>query len=41
MIYEMLDLDGNGSLDYDEIIGVIEGKNGLSSGKGDDLKDIG
>ena len=41
VIFQMLDLDGNGQLDYDEIIGVLEERCLLASGKGDDLKDIG
>lgn len=40
VLFAVLDLDGNGNLDYDEIIGVLQHRNMLASGKGDDMKDI-
>ena len=36
----MLDLDGNGALDHDEIIGVIQKRGSISTGNQDDVKDI-
>ena len=39
-MFAVLDLDGNGNLDHDEIIGVLERRNMLASGKGDDSKEL-
>ena len=40
VLFAVLDLDGNGQLDYDEIIGVLQDRNQLASGKGDDSKAV-
>ena len=37
-LFAVLDLDGNGQLDHDEIIGVLEERQGLGQGHEDDLK---
>lgn len=36
---ELLDLDGNGQLDQDEVIGVLMGRNMLGQGKEEQLKE--
>ena len=37
-MFELLDLDGNKKLDYSEIVGVLHGRQRMSQGKEEELK---
>ena len=37
-LFQILDLDGNGTLDHDEIVGVLEGRQLLGQGKQDEIR---